>query len=989
MENNKSNWDCEPQAISGDFGGPNNSAFEIPKASTSFDPMAFGTSPSNTIQAKHMRANHVNFSMLRFVLINLYYIIRLINADQTTNKNGTATSQPNLIICWENHIDAFVVLDNGHIWTILAGWAWRMVINPIQQDQLIMYDGKTKRLNQIWTDLPEGFDFVFTMPRLTPEQETRVDSVIGKTIFTKQPNYYAYHNYEKWRKHSTIHWDSACFANNRFVITMHNTSLVLTAKQSYMPDGIKAMIGGQVCDFDSVDYPEKLGVFEVNSKNVKKINWLNLRQMIPLDGSAYDLHNLKGGLLYLALFDNGVEDGYQYCIIFVTVVGMGPCKLYAINDAFNCSTKLISLKENSWIQKLYNDFQIPLNKVLYLVIGLSIGALDKSNPNDKVKVPDNASKKSDQPKPNATANQTHPKQVQDENSDIVQQNFVRTNEGTVVGQAQETQQHPMQQQQQQPQEGWPGIEELCNIPNDNVPLQSSQSQWPQLGQSIESIIRERTNSERPNRGRGSNWLGGKRQNVRRPYRGHSRGRRPVWNPNDPYHRQRQFAKKYITQTDQYTKYHVPLPKPEPNPENGETKPIPLDIYFPNTRKIIHKCRVMFKFVDKKVTYIKIEFRFHDAPQFDRPKYYEYIELMRPIVPLLGNPVPNERGHKFDDGDKRNLRYVKEFPISDIIFISTLFNRSIGYWFYSFCINSGLRIVIMGLLYPWIKEAIPMEQVVAPEHLNPNICGENQTYLIGSGQMSNPIFTMEKKYELRRYIYQWVYQFTELYWDSLSREQCTDSMRRELENFKSVIMVKYESYGRIEPPKWDDLLSEPIDTTIHHTQEEHRQVRPVFGFSNIDGKYFLYQSRNDTWKMLNNIQFIGAKMEDIQPSPNRRLVFAFEVNVSSGVHIPIGDVHFWRIAYLGQYNSLTIYYYNKPFYVHIQCRFAIDLYRLVVSFENWIGFDIKYIDNNRSFIGKRLAPIKETFEHIFSRIFPGCYVPEFRTFHQRFSILPSN
>lgn len=63
MENNKSNWDCEPQAISGDFGGPNNSAFEIPKASTSFDPMAFGTSPSNTIQAKHMRANHVNFSV--------------------------------------------------------------------------------------------------------------------------------------------------------------------------------------------------------------------------------------------------------------------------------------------------------------------------------------------------------------------------------------------------------------------------------------------------------------------------------------------------------------------------------------------------------------------------------------------------------------------------------------------------------------------------------------------------------------------------------------------------------------------------------------------------------------------------------------------------------------------------------------------------------------------------------------------------------------
>lgn len=178
-------------------------------------------------------------------------------------------------------MDAIVILGNGDLYALKAGWAWKLKLD-VEKEILGLASGEENlfRVNQLWERLPADFDFVFTMPRLESYLEAKFEAIPGRTIFVKVPHYYVYENFNFSSSDKMIHWDTLHFIDNRFVFTMHQTALVLVSKVGIIPDGIRGTIGGNTFMFDGVHFPERVGFFEMS---IDGVPWLKMKQMIPIE----------------------------------------------------------------------------------------------------------------------------------------------------------------------------------------------------------------------------------------------------------------------------------------------------------------------------------------------------------------------------------------------------------------------------------------------------------------------------------------------------------------------------------------------------------------------------------------------------------------------------------------------------------------------------------------------------------------------------------
>ncbi|KAH9402510.1 hypothetical protein TYRP_016037 [Tyrophagus putrescentiae] len=273
------------------------------------------------------------------------------------------TSRPKYFVCWENHVDAIVLLANGDLYALKAGWAWRMTLN-IEKEALSLGGEQHFRVDQLWSGLPADFDYVFTMPRLERRLEAAWhDAIPGKTIFVKVPQYYVYDNLNFSSSDKMIHWDIIHFVDNRFVFTMHKTALVLVAKVGLIPDSVKSTVGGHSFMFDGVHFPERIGFFEMS---IGGVPWLKLKQLIPIETPESNL--------YLAIFNLGVKGAY-YCVFRITNSGMSPCRMEEITSAFSCPPQLMAHKHSNWAQTLFRNSGATLLQVIIFLIGALLGAI--------------------------------------------------------------------------------------------------------------------------------------------------------------------------------------------------------------------------------------------------------------------------------------------------------------------------------------------------------------------------------------------------------------------------------------------------------------------------------------------------------------------------------------------------------------------------------------------------------------------------------------
>lgn len=260
------------------------------------------------------------------------------------------------MICWENTADVFIQLNNGDLYVLKHQWAWKLTSN----ENILQNKDNVKRSTDIWTDLPNDIELAFTIPI---SEQAKISS--GRTIFLKTPMFYTYNSYDFLYNSSIVHWDASMFSDNRFIITFHNASVVLVAKVGNIPDGIKGMVGGMAFMFDDEMFPERLGVFEILAKFEGEIPWLNLKQLIPLIHFNYT---------YLALFDLALLGNY-YCFIVIRSNKFGFCNMKPLYKSFQCNEQLLFLKENNWLEALWQSTGLSLDRLILVCIGALAGSL--------------------------------------------------------------------------------------------------------------------------------------------------------------------------------------------------------------------------------------------------------------------------------------------------------------------------------------------------------------------------------------------------------------------------------------------------------------------------------------------------------------------------------------------------------------------------------------------------------------------------------------
>ncbi|OTF81586.1 hypothetical protein BLA29_007807, partial [Euroglyphus maynei] len=205
-------------------------------------------------------------------------------------------------------------------------------------------------LREIFPNLPPDIPMAFTMPLIDDRMRDRLFAIPGLTMFVDPPRYYLYHNWQPNLTDTIQYWETGPFMDNRFTATMHNTSLLLIAKNGIIPDGIKNVVGGQVFLFDSDRFPEWVGVFEIAHKYKQSLDWLRLSQLIPINPGY---HHSKSD--YLAIFDYGPINGQYYCITQIDNDNNGQCfnHLRPLSSVFRCSEKIERLKSTNPLYKLW------------------------------------------------------------------------------------------------------------------------------------------------------------------------------------------------------------------------------------------------------------------------------------------------------------------------------------------------------------------------------------------------------------------------------------------------------------------------------------------------------------------------------------------------------------------------------------------------------------------------------------------------------------
>ncbi|UXI17598.1 SPARC-related modular calcium-binding protein 1 [Sarcoptes scabiei] len=265
----------------------------------------------------------------------------------------------NHLVCWENRVDVLVSSIDGQIFALRHDLIWPMVIH--NNIDLIALQ-KPYRNTQIFPNLPSDISMAFTMPL---SDNSKISNLFGMTLFLKPPEYYLYRGLKHLRNESIQYWETGPFLDNRFLASLHNTNLILVAKNGLIPDGIKTIIGGQVFMFDTSKFPEWIGVFNVDPKFKNNFDWLKLKQLIPitLDDSSNSNHR------YLALLDHGIVDGQFYCI--TEFDSIESCQnLKAISKAFACSDRIVELKTTNKIHKIWTVTNLNLSLILYGSMGL-------------------------------------------------------------------------------------------------------------------------------------------------------------------------------------------------------------------------------------------------------------------------------------------------------------------------------------------------------------------------------------------------------------------------------------------------------------------------------------------------------------------------------------------------------------------------------------------------------------------------------------------
>lgn len=258
---------------------------------------------------------------------------------------------------------------SGALWALKAGYAWELRLDA-QTGLLSLSEppGTTHLASTLWPGLPLEFDFTFTMPKLSDNShgsQEQDPTSSGQSIFVKSPHYYTYLDFTPIHNDTMIHWDSYHFADNRFIFTMHGTALVLVAKIGFVPDGIKSSVGGHTFMFDSVHFPERLGVFEMTVP--KGLPWLKMKQMIPLE--------IDGQEKYLALFKYGAKGAF-YCVFSILgPEGLSPCTMQPIADAFSCPEGLMSLKAANWALFLFELSGMKIHQLAVALMGALSGLI--------------------------------------------------------------------------------------------------------------------------------------------------------------------------------------------------------------------------------------------------------------------------------------------------------------------------------------------------------------------------------------------------------------------------------------------------------------------------------------------------------------------------------------------------------------------------------------------------------------------------------------
>lgn len=254
----------------------------------------------------------------------------------------------NNYVCWENRVDFVIQLANELIFAFRHDKVWHLTIDG---NYLSSTDNPVT-LNELFPNLRQDIPIAFTMPLIDDRMRDHLIALPGLTMFVDPPMYYLYHNFVLNLTDTMQYWESGPFLDNRFTATMHNTSLLLIAKQGIIPDGIKKVIGGQVFLFDSDRFPEWVGVFEIESKYKQNFDWLRLSQLMPIDPGK---HEAKA--TYLALFDYGPTMGHYYCITMFDNHNHGQClgQLRPISSVLRCSPKIIKLKYKNSLYKLWKS----------------------------------------------------------------------------------------------------------------------------------------------------------------------------------------------------------------------------------------------------------------------------------------------------------------------------------------------------------------------------------------------------------------------------------------------------------------------------------------------------------------------------------------------------------------------------------------------------------------------------------------------------------